>query len=450
MASLIPPDEIVNQLIQLHQEQGYVSEDAVLAAIRKHSLPLDGVERLCDHLLSIGVVIRDDLNDLLAVSDDGYDRSKINYRELFEEVMEIDPSLSYFIEELRLIKPPQHREWQLLIPQALNNNPFARRRIVEMYLKTVVRAALWHHKQYSLPLADMIQEGAIGLITALDKYEPGVHDKFSIYAPWWVRQNIMRAAPGPNPLVYYPVHIKDKLYRIHEVVTQHYCDQCINSIVCPNLIESIVMKLECKTEEAEDLIQLFGTYVSLDSCDQTSPSFADDGGQIEELVEEAFQQSLQSTINEVLGTLKPREKEVIMLRFGLGNKREHTLEQIGIIFDLTRERIRQIEAKALRRLRHPSRSRKLANYLPMKKGDDKEGAPSESKSIKPASFDIIEYLEDNAIPFVDLREKAGALWIIGGEELRLHVAELKEYGIKLKFVAGGGKATNHQPSWYVK
>jgi len=356
--------KIIENLYITYHDRGYVTENSVLEKIIENKLSLEEVDYICGHLLAMGVIINNESSNESDEDEDGYDRSQTDYDKLFDEVVKIDENLAPFIDEIRLIKPPQHREWQNLIPQAKSNNQFAKQRVIEMYLRTVIRIALWHHQKYQMPLAETIQEGCVGLVIALDKYEMSKQDNFSTYAPWWIRQKIIRDAPALNPLVYVPVHVKDKLFSIYDIIEQHYCNYCEANQICPQLINEVTGKLNCNQKEAAEYIQYFHNNIIWDSILELGESDSSDNGLFEsQMVEEYSKDEAKEKVAEMLKTIKPREETVLLQRFGFIDGEVYTLEQIGDKFGLTRERIRQIEAKALRKLRHPIRSKKLRCFI---------------------------------------------------------------------------------------
>lgn len=354
---------IIKKLHKIYKEKGFVSEDTVLNEIVEAGLSLDKIDYVCDNLLSSGIIISDGLSS--EIDDDVvYDRSQLDYEKLFNQLITIDESLKQFIDEIRQIKPPQHRELQNLMPQVKDNNLFARDRIISMYLRTVVRIALWHHEKYKISLAEAIQDSCVGLVIALNKFEFNKQEKFSTYAPWWVRQNILREAPTLNPHMYFPVHVKDKLFNIYEILEQHFCEQCDKNNLCTELISLVSVKLNCSLKEAEEYIAYLKSFDSLDDLIIKNENIFSDNGIFEDsIIENYNKKEMQDAIMNVLDTLKEREKRIIMLRFGFIQGKEHTLEDIGKEFNVTRERIRQIEAKALRKLRHPNRSKRLKSFL---------------------------------------------------------------------------------------
>lgn len=346
--------------------RGYITEDTVLELLVDADIPLYDIDSLCDQLLSMGVVIRNDSDAYIDENgDEEYDRSRSDYEQIFADVISIDESLATFIEQICMIQPPQHREWLNLMPQAKGGNEYAYRRLIEMYLRTIVKISLSFHKRLNAPLAETIQEGCVGLIIAVRKYEIGMQDAFLTYFPWWVRQNILRETPfSINPSLYFPVHVKENLLSIWGIVVGHECCECKASKVCPNLISSVSEALKCSTESALTYIGYFREFISIDELRNEDPlALSDYCGLIENFMETRTRAELESTVDEVITTLTPKEKRILQLRFGLKGGDRHTLEEVGAVYEVTRERIRQIEAKAIRKLRHPTRMKILKPFL---------------------------------------------------------------------------------------
>lgn len=300
--------------------------------------------------------------------DDSYIGEDINIEEDFEASRDeadgqagLDSINAYLAAagEAPLLTPQEERE---LAKRAKAGDQEAKDKMICSNLRLVVSIAKKYTNTHSLSFLDLIQEGNLGLIKAVERYNPEMGFRFSTYATWWIRQAITRGIADTDRTIRIPVHMGETLRRVMKTA-QNMKQESGDSVDVVKLAE----KLDLREENVEQAFRVSAHPVSLDA-----PMGEGDASSLGDLIEdaeaaspenEAIGASLREALNRQLQTLTERERKVLEMRFGLNDQEPQTLESVGNYFGVTRERIRQIEAKALRKLRHPTRSRYLSDYV---------------------------------------------------------------------------------------
>ena len=279
----------------------------------------------------------------------------------FVDSLNVDDPVKMFLKEIGKIRLLTFEEENVLAERMLNGDKEAKKQLIESNLRLVVSIA----KKYigrGMNFLDLIQEGNLGLIKAVDKFDQSKGYKFSTYATWWIRQAITRAIADQARTIRIPVHMVETINKL--IKTSRHLLQTLGREPTP---EEIAEELEMPVEKVRDILKVAQEPISLET-----PVGEEDESNLGNFIpdddapspsEQAADTLLREHIEEVMQTLTPREAKVLKLRFGLEDGRMRTLEEVGREFDVTRERIRQIEAKALRKLRHPSRSKKLKDFM---------------------------------------------------------------------------------------
>ena len=345
------------ELVKIGKEKGFITYEELASSLKGLDIDSDSLDELYNLFSQ---------NNILVISEDeeessgGVDKLVLDDTVLTKDLTINDPVRMY-LKEIGQIKLLSMDEELALADRILNGDEEAKNILAEANLRLVVSIA----KRYvgrGMLFLDLIQEGNIGLMKAVDKFDVGKGFKFSTYATWWIRQAITRAIADQARTIRVPVHMVETINRLARVQRQLTLE--LNREPSE---EELSEKLNMPVEKIREVYKISQDPVSLET-----PIGEEDDSHLGDFVPDEKNMSpedyttnemLKDEISDVLETLTEREEKVIRLRFGLEDGKSRTLEEVGQIFGVTRERIRQIEAKALRKLRHPSRSRKLKDYL---------------------------------------------------------------------------------------
>jgi RNA polymerase primary sigma factor len=345
--------QIIGKLYSSYQSKGFIREDDTLKAFSENNISFRDTDRLVGILLSKGVIFSSD-NTL--DEDDFPDYGFIDYDKIFSEIIKIDKQLTFIINYIKNIKPPQRHEFNNLYMQAKNGNLFAKNRIIEMHLRQAVRQALFFSKRFSYPLTECIQEAFVGLISGFEKYNINRSQKFQIYVIWHIRQNLYKEILLGNYLINYPYHIKEKLLKIFRIYKNK--SESYKHIYRKNIIKKTRKYLSCSKKRAESIYNIFQKNRNIDNLILSDNCISES-----KIFSSVTNSLLYNYLKIVFSTFPSREHFVIEKRYGIDIKEPLTLDTIGDMLGITRERVRQIEKKAIRRLKHPKRSKNLMKFF---------------------------------------------------------------------------------------
>lgn len=358
----------VSALIAKAKREGSIQSSELTAELEKLDLPVEKIEHIYDTFDAMGIqIVSPELE--LDVSDDlGMDMDEVpdNDEEELVDPLELaaeynlDDPVRMYLKEIGQVKLLTAEEEIELAKRGSEGDKKAKDRLTEANLRLVVSIA----KKYSgrgLHILDLIQEGNTGLIRAVDKFDYTKGNKFSTYATWWIRQAITRAIADQARTIRVPVHMVEVINKATR------CNRkLVQELGREPTLEEIAAELNLPIEKIIEANRTAADTLSLDMPvgdeeDTTIGSFVEDDN-TPGPVDATSNAMLSEALTEILGTLTEREADVLRMRFGMYDGRTHTLEEVGQIFGVTRERIRQIENKAIRKLRHPSRAKKIKDF----------------------------------------------------------------------------------------
>lgn len=353
----------VTDLMEQGKQKGKLTTKEITDALEELDFDIEQMDKLYDSLESLNIEIIEDFNpeqdldlDLDDVLEDVEDDSFFT-----ADGISIDDPVKVYLKEIGRVPLLSNEEEQELSERMAAGDISARKRLSEANLRLVVSIA----KRYvgrGMQFLDLIQEGNLGLIKAVEKFDHTKGFKFSTYATWWIRQAITRAIADQARTIRIPVHMVETINKVKKVSSQ-----LLHQNGHEPSAEEIAKELDMSVDKVREILRVSQEPVSLETpIGEEEDSHLGDFIQDDEAPSPADAAShtlLKEQLSGVLGTLTAREEKVLRLRFGLEDGRSRTLEEVGKEFNVTRERIRQIEAKALRKLRHPSRSKKLKDFL---------------------------------------------------------------------------------------
>ena len=339
---------IVKNLLDKGKKNGVLTYQEILDEVENIDLSPEQIEKIYEVLESMGIEVQGAANDVDIIEEE-IDLS-------VPEGIAIDDPVRMYLKEIGKVPLLSSEEEMELAKQIEEGSQYAKKKLAEANLRLVVSIA----KRYvgrGMLFLDLIQEGNLGLIKAVEKFDFRKGFKFSTYATWWIRQAITRAIADQARTIRIPVHMVETINKLIRVQRQ-----LLQELGRDPFPEEISKVMDLPVEKVREIQKIAQEPVSLETPIGEEEDFIPDDDAPAPAEAAAFTMLKEQLIN-VLDTLTPREEKVLRLRFGLDDGRARTLEEVGKEFNVTRERIRQIEAKALRKLRHPSRSKKLKDYL---------------------------------------------------------------------------------------
>ncbi|HBL06620.1 MULTISPECIES: RNA polymerase sigma factor RpoD [unclassified Clostridium] len=347
---------IVKKLVEKGKKKGNLTYKEIMEEVEGVELTPEQIEKIYEVLESMGI-------DVIGLEPEVEDEEEVEIEVdiTIPEGIAIDDPVRMYLKEIGKVPLLSGEEEMRLAKLIENGDEYAKKKLAEANLRLVVSIA----KRYvgrGMLFLDLIQEGNLGLIKAVEKFDYSKGFKFSTYATWWIRQAITRAIADQARTIRIPVHMVETINKLIRVSRQ-----LLQELGREPLPEEIAKHMDMSVDKVREIMKIAQEPVSLETPigeeeDSHLGDFIPDDDALAPAEAAAFTMLKEQLISQ-LRTLTPREEKVLRLRFGLDDGRARTLEEVGKEFNVTRERIRQIEAKALRKLRHPSRSKKLKDYL---------------------------------------------------------------------------------------
>lgn len=355
------PEEIVIDLLyKIFQKQGYVTEEDIYELCEKYDLSFVKTDYVGNQILARGVMISEgavkktpeESNEEASV-----DYAQVNYEEIYADILKECPGLAPVVMFAKRVTPPQKGELRQLFEQMNSGNPYAREMLINKYIRVALRFTLYYCGKTKIPLDDIFSVSMIGIMKAVDSYDQYSNSNFSSYVTWWMKQNVDRYIADHENTIRLPVHFLEKIKKVKELAVLDY------SVKSEEIIAQIAEELQTTYAEAELLYKQLenGEPDSIEEIlERDGEISTHESIELEPSVEDIVEQRFHSQqVLVALSKLSAKEKQVIELRYGLADGTVWTLEEVGQILSVTRERVRQIEAKALRKLKHPSISKYL-------------------------------------------------------------------------------------------